>query len=97
TFCVRGWIAERMPDVVREIAAGGHELGSHGYDHRLLPELGRAGFAADLARTAQVLRDIAGVLPRAFRACTWSVGRRTPWAVDELLAAGIALDSSIFP
>ena len=97
TFFVLGWIAERMPDVVREIAAAGHELGSHGYDHRLLPDLGREGFKADLARTAKVLQDIAGAPPRAFRACTWSVGRRTPWAVDELLAAGIVLDSSIFP
>ncbi len=97
TFFFLGWIAERLPDLVREVHAAGHEIGSHGYDHRLLPDLGRAGFAADLARTAAILQGITGERPRAFRACTWSVGKRTPWAIDELLAAGVAVDSSIQP
>ena len=97
TFFFLGWIAERLPDLVREVVAAGHELGSHGYDHRLASELGREGFAADLRRTAAVLRQIAGVEVATFRACTWSITDRTPWAVDELLAAGVALDSSIFP
>jgi polysaccharide deacetylase family protein (PEP-CTERM system associated) len=97
TFFFLGWIAERLPDLVREVAAAGHEVGSHGYDHRVLPDLGREGFRADLARTAAVLQPLTGVAPRAFRACTWSIGRKTPWAIDELLAAGITLDSSIQP
>jgi polysaccharide deacetylase family protein (PEP-CTERM system associated) len=97
TFFFLGWIAERMPEVVREVVAAGHEIGSHGYDHRLLPELGQQGFRADLQRTADILEAISGVRPRTFRACTWSIGRRTPWAVDELLAAGITMDSSIQP
>jgi polysaccharide deacetylase family protein (PEP-CTERM system associated) len=97
TFFCLGWIAERLPEVIAEIARAGHEIGSHGYDHRLLPDLGREGFAADLERTATILHGITGARPRAFRACTWSVTRRTPWAVDELLAAGVELDSSIQP
>ncbi|MGB3966394.1 MAG: polysaccharide deacetylase family protein, partial [Planctomycetota bacterium] len=97
TFFFLGWIAERLPDLVREVRAAGHEIGSHGYDHRLLPELGRAGFAQDLARTAAILQSITGERPTAFRACTWSIGRATPWAIDELLAAGVTLDSSIQP
>ena len=97
TFFCLGWIAERLPDLVREIAAAGHEIGSHGYDHRVLPDLGRAGFRDDLARTRDVLVGITGTVPTAFRACTWSIGRRTPWAIEELLAAGITLDSSIQP
>ncbi|MBM4060475.1 MAG: DUF3473 domain-containing protein [Planctomycetes bacterium] len=97
TFFFLGWIAERLPDLVRAVRDAGHEVGSHGYDHRLLPELGQAGFRADLERTAAVLEDITGARPRAFRACTWSVGRRTPWAVDELLRGGVAVDSSIQP
>src|SRR5439155_10261662 len=88
TFFFLGWIAERLPELVREVAAAGHEIGSHGYDHRLLPDLGRRGFAAEPARTAQLLAQIAGVEVRTFRACTWSVTARTPWAIDELLAAG---------
>jgi polysaccharide deacetylase family protein (PEP-CTERM system associated) len=97
TFFCLGWIAERLPDLIAEVAAAGHEIGSHGYDHRLLPDLGRGGFAADLARTADILLGITGVAPTSFRACTWSIGRRTPWAIDELLRAGITLDSSIQP
>lgn len=97
TFFFLGWNAERMPDLVRDVAAAGHEIGSHGYDHRLLDELGPQGFAADLARTAAVLQGITGRRPLMFRACTWSVTARTPWAVDALLQAGIELDSSIFP
>ncbi|HEX5052537.1 MAG TPA: XrtA system polysaccharide deacetylase [Planctomycetota bacterium] len=97
TFFFLGWIAERLPDLVREVHAAGHEIGSHGYDHRLLPDLGREGFAQDLARTAAVLEALTGRRPESFRACTWSISRRTPWAVDELLRAGIRLDSSIQP
>ncbi len=97
TFFFLGWIAERLPELVREVHAAGHEIGSHGYDHRVLPELGRAGFRADLERTAVVLEGLVGVRPRAFRACTWSIGKHTPWAIDELLRAGIELDSSIQP
>ena len=97
TFFFLGWIAERLPALVAEVASAGHEVGSHGYDHRLLPDLGREGFAADLERTAVVLSSISGRRPTAFRACTWSIGKKTPWAVDELLCAGITLDSSIQP
>jgi polysaccharide deacetylase family protein (PEP-CTERM system associated) len=97
TFFFLGWIAERLPELVHEAHRAGHEIGSHGYDHRLLHDLGQQGFAADLARTSSILHGIIGERPRAFRACTWSVTQKTPWAIDELLAAGITLDSSIQP
>ncbi|MEO6595733.1 MAG: XrtA system polysaccharide deacetylase [Planctomycetota bacterium] len=97
TFFFLGWIAERMPELVREVHAAGHEIGSHGYDHRLLPDLGREGFAADLARTASILESLTGRRPDSFRACTWSISQQTPWAIDELLRAGIRVDSSIQP
>ena len=97
TFFFLGWIAERLPQLVVEVAAAGHEIGSHGYDHRLLPDLGQQGFAQDLERTAAILASTGGGRPRSFRACTWSIGKKTPWAIDELLRAGITLDSSIQP
>ncbi|MGC6488152.1 MAG: XrtA system polysaccharide deacetylase [Planctomycetota bacterium] len=97
TFFCLGWIAERIPEVVREIHEAGHEVGSHGYDHRLLPDLGRGGFREDLARTADILAGITGERPTAFRACTWSVGSKSPWALEELAHSGITLDSSIQP
>jgi polysaccharide deacetylase family protein (PEP-CTERM system associated) len=97
TFFFLGWIAERLPELVAEVHAAGHEVGSHGYDHRLLPELGAEGFRADLERTNRILHGITGADPTAFRACTWSITRRTPWAPGVLLDAGFVLDSSVFP
>lgn len=97
TFFFLGWIAERMPDLVRDVAAAGHEIGSHGYDHQLLTVLGEAGFRAELEQTSGILREITGTSPRAFRACTWSITRRTPWALPALAEAGFTLDSSIYP
>jgi polysaccharide deacetylase family protein (PEP-CTERM system associated) len=97
TFFFLGWIAERLPQLVLDVKSAGHEIGTHGYDHRVLPDLGQQGFAADLARTSAILTELAGSAPRAFRACTWSIGKRTPWAIDELVRAGITLDSSIQP
>lgn len=97
TFFFLGWVAERLPDLVRDVQAAGHEIGSHGHDHRLLPELGRDGFAADLRRAGDALAAITGRRPQVFRACTWSVTARTPWAIDELLRAGVTVDSSIQP
>ena len=97
TFFFLGWIAERLPDLVRLVESAGHEIGSHGYDHRLLPDLGPEGFAADLARTAAIIESLTGKRPTAFRACTWSIGKRTPWAIDALLRAGVKVDSSIQP
>jgi polysaccharide deacetylase family protein (PEP-CTERM system associated) len=97
TFFFLGWIAERAPELVRAVRDAGHEIGSHGYDHRLLPELGQQGFADDLRRTNAALLAAGAAAPTVFRACTWSITVRTPWAVDELLAQGFRIDSSIFP
>ncbi|MFK7742808.1 MAG: XrtA system polysaccharide deacetylase [Planctomycetota bacterium] len=97
TFFCLGWVAERLPDLIAEIHAAGHEIGSHGFDHRVLPDLGREGFREDLEKTARVLEGITGERPTTFRACTWSIGKKTPWAIDELLDSGITLDSSIQP
>ena len=97
TFFVLGWIAERIPDVIREIAVAGHEIGSHGWDHRVLGDLGPEGFREDLRRTSRVLRDLTGRAPDSFRACTWSITRRTSWAPAILVDEGYVLDSSIYP
>lgn len=97
TFFFLGWIAERLPGLVRRVAEAGHEIGSHGYDHRVLDELGPEGFRADLERTERILVEVAGVRPRSFRACTWSIAGGTSWAIDVLAARGYTLDSSIYP
>ena len=97
TFFFLGWIATRLPDLVAEVHRAGHEIGSHGWDHRPLHDLGEAGFRAEVEHTQAVLGDITGSAPVQFRACTWSITGRTPWAVDVLLEAGIRTDSSIYP
>ncbi len=97
TFFFLGWIAERLPELVREVQAAGHEIGSHGYDHRCLHDLGEAGFDQDLAATEAALQAAAGVRPVTFRACTWSITARTPWAPAVLARRGYAIDSSVFP
>ena len=70
-------LRRELPDLVREVAAAGHEIGSHGYDHRILPELGAEGFRTDLQKTGAILQDLVGDAPRVFRACTWSITPRT--------------------
>jgi polysaccharide deacetylase family protein (PEP-CTERM system associated) len=97
TFFFLGWIAERLPELVAAVKAAGHEIGSHGYDHRLLHDLGPEGFGQDLARTESILLGITGQTPTSFRACTWTVTRRTLWALPILVERGYRLDSSIFP
>lgn len=97
TFFFLGWIAERLPELVREVKAAGHEIGSHGYDHRCLHDLGEAGFDADLAATEAALVVAGGGKPTTFRACTWSITARTPWAPAVLARRGYAIDSSVFP
>jgi polysaccharide deacetylase family protein (PEP-CTERM system associated) len=92
-----GWVGERYPHLVREAAAAGHEIASHGYAHRLIYEMGPSEFREDASRARHVLEAAAGVPVLGFRAPGFSVTRRTPWFFDELAAAGYRYDSSVFP
>jgi polysaccharide deacetylase family protein (PEP-CTERM system associated) len=97
TFFTLGWVAEREPGLVREIAEAGHEVGSHGYDHRFVHDLGPKGFREDLRRTRDILEALTGKPVRGFRASTFTVTERTPWALAILAEEGYAYDSSVFP
>ena len=97
TFFVLGWIAERYPDLVREVERRGHEIATHGYSHRLLTSLTPEEFRADLERSLEVLARASSGPVRGFRAPSFSVTRKTWWAVKILRACGIQYDSSIFP
>jgi polysaccharide deacetylase family protein (PEP-CTERM system associated) len=97
TFFVLGWVAEREPRLVDEIARAGHEIGSHGHMHRRVYELTPEQFAADLDASVKALRA-AGVAPAAgFRAPEWSINDRSLWALDILAAKRFAFDSSMAP
>ncbi|MEW6139813.1 MAG: polysaccharide deacetylase family protein [Thermodesulfobacteriota bacterium] len=97
TFFVVGVVAEEHPQLIREICLLGHEVGLHGYCHRLVENMGRKAFSQDLERNAKVVADVIGVQPRGYRAPCFSVRENLGWFWEELAGAGIIYDSSIFP
>jgi polysaccharide deacetylase family protein (PEP-CTERM system associated) len=97
TFFVLGWVAERHPGLVREIASLGHEIACHGYGHRMIQHLSRPDFERDVTRAKQALEDAIGRPVLGYRAPTFSIMRATLWSLDVLVEAGFRYDSSIFP
>jgi polysaccharide deacetylase family protein (PEP-CTERM system associated) len=97
TFFTLGWVAERYPQLVRRIVAGGHELASHGYGHQRASDLDEAAFRDDVVRAKALLEDIAGAPVLGYRAPSFSIGHGNLWAFDVLAAAGHRYSSSIYP
>ena len=97
TFFTLGWVAERWPGLVREIRDAGHELGTHGQDHRRVTTLNPREFREDVRRSKRTIEDVAGVEVIGYRAPNYSIVRETLWAVDVLSEEGFRYDSSIFP
>jgi len=97
TFFILGYVADQHPDLVRAIQRGGHEIACHGYWHRLIYQQTPAEFRTDIVRARDLLQDIAGVPVTAYRAPSFSITRRSLWALDVLLEEGFTLDSSIYP
>jgi polysaccharide deacetylase family protein (PEP-CTERM system associated) len=97
TFFVLGWVAQRHPRLIREIHAQGHEIGSHGYWHRLIYEHSPGDFRDDLRRSRDVLEDATGAPVTAHRAASFSITARSLWALEILVEEGFSVDSSIFP
>ena len=97
TFFTLGWVAERYPQLVREIVAQGHELASHGYGHERASDLSREAFAQDIVRAKRVLEDVGGTAVQGYRAPSFSIGQGNLWAFDCLAQAGYRYSSSIYP
>jgi polysaccharide deacetylase family protein (PEP-CTERM system associated) len=97
TFFVLGWVAERFPSLVRQIAAGGHEVASHGHEHRLVYEQTRPAFRDDLRRARTALETAAGKRVLGYRAPSYSITRASMWALDVLVEEGYQYDTSIYP
>lgn len=97
TFFVLGWVAERVPRLVSEIAAMGHEVACHGYSHQLVYDQTVEEFREETLRSKSLLEDIAQVPVRGYRAASYSITQRSLWALDVLAEAGFTYDSSIFP
>lgn len=97
TFFTLGWVAERHPSLMRRIAAQGHEIASHGWDHQRVFRLDRHEFAADIARARKVIEDASGQGVNGYRAPSFSIDARTPWAFEVLAEQGYAYSSSVAP
>lgn len=97
TFFILGSVAERHPELVREIAAGGHEIATHGWSHTLVYRMTPDTFRAELARSITLLEDLSGQRVVGHRAPFFSITRRSLWAIEILHECGIRYDSSIFP
>jgi polysaccharide deacetylase family protein (PEP-CTERM system associated) len=97
TFFVLGWVAEREPALVRDIAAAGHELGCHSHFHRRVFTLTPAEFREDLRRARQSIEDAGGQPVSGYRAPTFSIRADSLWALEIMAEEGLVYDSSIFP
>src|SRR5690349_10243470 len=97
TCFILAWVAERFPHLVKEAAARGHEIASHGYGHRLVYEQSRDEFCEDVRHARLLLEDVAGAPVLGYRAPGFSTTTETPWFFDALVEAGYQYDSSVFP
>ncbi|HEV7660737.1 MAG TPA: XrtA system polysaccharide deacetylase [Allosphingosinicella sp.] len=97
TFFTLGWVAARHPALIRRIAEAGHEIASHGWDHQRVFNMDEAAFRADLDRAHKAIEDAAGLSPAGYRAPSFSIDARTPWAHPVLAERGYAYSSSVAP
>jgi polysaccharide deacetylase family protein (PEP-CTERM system associated) len=97
TFFTLGWVAERHPRLVRRMVDEGHEVASHGFEHRRADSQTADEFRADIVKTKRLLEDVGGAPVRGYRAATFSIGPKNWWAYTVLAEAGYAYSSSLFP
>jgi polysaccharide deacetylase family protein (PEP-CTERM system associated) len=97
TFFVLGWVADKVPQLVKRIAAQGHEVACHGYSHELIYRQTPGVFAEETRRSKTLLEDLTGMPVIGYRAASFSITPRSRWALDTLIEQGFLYDSSIFP
>ncbi len=97
TFFILGWVAERVPKLIRRIVDAGHEIASHGYAHDRVFTFTVQQFAQDLKKSRAILEDISGVRVSGYRAPSFSIDPRTPWAHEILAEHGYEYSSSVAP
>jgi len=97
TYFVLGWVANKFPQLVREIHSRGHELACHSYWHRTVYSLTPQAFREDLRQAREAVEQAAGTRILGYRAPSWSITAKSLWALDILAEEGFAYDSSIFP
>ncbi|MEO5955269.1 MAG: XrtA system polysaccharide deacetylase [Nitrospiraceae bacterium] len=96
TFFVLGWVAERHPGLIKDLAQEGHEIASHGYGHELVHTQTPALFRDDVRRSKHILEDLIGRRVVGYRAPSFSISAQTEWAISVLIEEGYRYDSSIY-
>jgi polysaccharide deacetylase family protein (PEP-CTERM system associated) len=97
TFFVLGWLAERNPGLIRDIRDAGHEIASHGFEHRMISKMTPEEFRGDVRKSKEILEGIAGAAIEGYRAPTFSILEKTSWAYEILLHEGFRYSSSVYP
>ena len=97
SFFILGWVAEKYPEIVREIKKKGFEIGSHTHLHQLAYNQTKKEFSNDVERSIKTLEDITGDKVKMFRAPGFSITEKNKWAFEILYELGIRVDSSLFP
>lgn len=97
TFFTLGWVAARHPSLIRRIHEAGHEVASHGWDHVRVFTMDARAFAHDLEISRKAIEDAAGAAITGYRAPSFSIDPRTPWAFEVLADQGFAYSSSVAP
>ncbi len=91
TFFILGWIAKRLPCLVKEIHKRGHEVASHGYYHNLCYSQSCKDLTEDLCSSKKLLEDIVGVQVAGYRAPNFSINQNVLKIIEK---CGYLYDSS---
>jgi polysaccharide deacetylase family protein (PEP-CTERM system associated) len=97
TFFILGWVADRYPELVKRIHQQGHEIASHGFSHQLIYRQTPDVFREETARSKEILEALTGEAILGYRAASYSITRKSLWALEILAELGFQWDSSIFP
>jgi polysaccharide deacetylase family protein (PEP-CTERM system associated) len=97
TFFVLGWVADQVPELVRQVANRGHEIASKGYYHRNVQQLTPGEFRDDLARSREAIEHAGGQRVVGYRVADRWFRPSDLWALDVLAEQGYEYDSSIGP
>ena len=97
TFFCLGWMAEKHPEVIRQIHQQGHHIGCHSYQHELSFRFDRKGFIHDTEKSKKLIEDLIGEDINAFRAPGFSITESNTWALEVLSELGFQYDCSLFP
>ena len=97
TFFTLAWVAQRCPQLIRDIVEAGHEIGSHGMEHVKVFDQTTDEFREDASLAKKILEDISGTAVNGYRAAGFSIDERTPWAFEVLAELGYQYSSSLHP